>query len=291
MGGGAFLHCELYPGGQFWILDLIYKLPPPPHTHTHTHNKRLAPQVKFKYSYGSCTPYSRFIELYNLYLKFALLLFVLPTDKPGKPKINFTEVQASYIRVKWTPPVYDGGSPVIDYRVIVDGAPGKNRPPVTGTETLIEQLMPGKSYSVILSARNVVGYGESETFPFTTKPEGTCNVISELIACLWDDITYTCIWMTNKVGLEMQISCMLSVYSAKWFTHLIIFDTTYGNRSFQDFRRHFGGGATAAKITANVREIVQLSNLVTPLLYNGVWQKSCLLIGIDKDIVSSRQKE
>ena len=43
-----------------------------------------------------------------------------------------------------------------------------------------------------------------------------------------------------------------------------------------------------AKITANVREIVQLSNLVTPLLYDGVWQKSCLLIGIDKATVFSK---
>ena len=43
-----------------------------------------------------------------------------------------------------------------------------------------------------------------------------------------------------------------------------------------------------AKITANVWEIVQLSNLVTPVLYNEVWQKSCSLIGIDKDTVSSK---
>ena len=33
--------------------------------------------------------------------------------------------------------------------------------------------------------------------------------------------------------------------------------------------RHRGGGAVAAKITANVWEIVQLLNLVTLLLYNG----------------------
>ena len=71
---------------------------------------------------------------------------------------------------------------MIDYRVIVDGAPGKNRPLVTGTEILVEQLMPGKSYSVILSARNVVGYGESETFPFSTKTKG--NDIFKLITCL-----------------------------------------------------------------------------------------------------------
>ena len=63
------------------------------------------------------------------------------------------------------------------------------------------------------------------------------------------------------------------------------------NRPFQGFRRHLGGGAVAAKIIANVWEIVQLSNLVTPLLYNGVCQKSCLLIGIDKVTVSSKQKE
>ena len=65
----------------------------------------------------------------------------------------------------------------------------------------------------------------------------------------------------------------------------------FGNRPFQGFRDHLGGGAVAAKITANVWKIVQLSNLVTPLLYNGVRQKLCLLIGIDKDSLSSKQKE
>ena len=63
------------------------------------------------------------------------------------------------------------------------------------------------------------------------------------------------------------------------------------NTPFHGFRRHLGWGSVAAKITANAWEIVQLSNLVTPLLYNGVRQKSCLLIDIDKDTVSSKQKE
>ena len=45
-------------------------------------------------------------------------------------------------------------------------------------------------------------------------------------------------------------------------------DNSAYNRPFQGFRRHLGGDAVAAKITANVWEIVQLSNLVTPLLYN-----------------------
>ena len=36
------------------------------------------------------------------------------------------------------------------------------------------------------------------------------------------------------------------------------------------YQAHLGWGSVAAKITANVWGIVQLSNLVTPLLYNGV---------------------
>ena len=68
---------------------------------------------------------------------------------------------------------------MIEYRVIiiVDGAPGLNQPPVAGTEILIGQLTPGRTYTVILFARNIVGYGESETWPFTTTFKG--NVISK----------------------------------------------------------------------------------------------------------------
>ena len=42
------------------------------------------------------------------------------------------------------------------------------------------------------------------------------------------------------------------------------------NRPIHGFRRHLGWGSVAAKITSNVWEIVQLSNLVTPLIQNGV---------------------
>ena len=76
------------------------------------------------------------------------------------------------MRIAWTPPVDDGGSPVIDYSVIVTGASQPNRPQVTGTEALIEELKPGKSYTVILTARNVVGYGESDSISFITKFKG-----------------------------------------------------------------------------------------------------------------------
>ena len=39
---------------------------------------------------------------------------------------------------------------------------------------------------------------------------------------------------------------------------------TFGNRPLHGFRRHLGCGAVAAKITANVWDIVQLSTPITP---------------------------
>ena len=39
------------------------------------------------------------------------------------------------------------------------------------------------------------------------------------------------------------------------------------NRPLHGFRRHLGCGAVAAKITANVWEILQLSTLITPQLH------------------------
>ena len=36
----------------------------------------------------------------------------------------------------------------------------------------MEKLTPGKSYTVTVSARNTVGYGESDSWSFTTKSKG-----------------------------------------------------------------------------------------------------------------------
>ena len=44
-------------------------------------------------------------------------------------------------------------------------------------------------------------------------------------------------------------------------------------RPLDGFRRHLGCGAFAAKITANVWEILQLSTLITPQLHVGFDEK------------------
>ena len=72
----------------------------------------------------------------------------------------------------WTSPVDNGGNPVLDYKVIVSGAANQTLEGVVCTEKLIEKLTPGKSYTVTVSARNSVGYGESDSWSFTTKSKG-----------------------------------------------------------------------------------------------------------------------
>ena len=87
------------------------------------------------------------------------------------------DIQALYIKLTWTPPVDNGGNPVLDYRVIVTGAENEALEGVVCTEKLMEKLTPGKSYTVTVSARNTVGYGESDSWSFTTKSKGnsTCT--------------------------------------------------------------------------------------------------------------------
>ena len=84
-----------------------------------------------------------------------------------------SDIQTSYIKITWTSPVDNGGNPVLDYRVIVSGVANQTLEGVVCTEKLIEKLTPGKSYTVTVSARNSVGYGQSDRRSFTTKSEGT----------------------------------------------------------------------------------------------------------------------
>ena len=108
--------------------------------------------------------------------------------------------------------------------------------------------------------------------------------------------TSASIKLTQKIMAKTGLFCsQFNIHANIWaiifhnYQNLLacfyFFHHIYLDRPFHGFRRHLGWGSVAAKISAHVWEIVQLSNLVTPLLYNRVWEKSCLLIGIDKDTV------
>ena len=105
-----------------------------------------------------------------------MFLTALLTVEPGEPEINVndSEIEPSFIILKWTPPSNNGGSQVIDYKVIVkDDDQKRILSPVTGNQTVIDKLKPRWSYTFILSARNIVGYGKSVSRTLTTKFKGT----------------------------------------------------------------------------------------------------------------------
>ena len=70
--------------------------------------------------------------------------------------------------------MYDGGSPIIDYKLLINSktlhisAPNTNKG-ITG-------LTKNTEYKVQLYARNVAGYGNASSKVFTTKKQGMFHV-------------------------------------------------------------------------------------------------------------------
>ncbi|XP_048587978.1 nephrin [Nematostella vectensis] len=107
----------------------------------------------------------------NLLGSVERLIYVTQLFAPGPPIITVSNIEASSIKVNWAPPSSDGGSPVIDYKVQVDPA----KPPregVPGGQVVISDLTKNTEYTVKVTARNVVGYGEAGTEIIRTKKQG-----------------------------------------------------------------------------------------------------------------------
>ncbi|XP_032229404.2 neural cell adhesion molecule 1-like [Nematostella vectensis] len=90
---------------------------------------------------------------------------------PGPPVVMVTDVKASSINVKWSPPTSNGGSPVIDYKMKVDKV-NLAREGMAGGSVVMVGLTRDTEYTVKVFARNVVGYGEAGTITIRTKRQG-----------------------------------------------------------------------------------------------------------------------
>ncbi|EDO31742.1 predicted protein [Nematostella vectensis] len=118
---------------------------------------------------GDYGPYK--CRAFNLLGSVERLIYVTQWFAPGPPIIKVSNIEASSIKVNWAPPSSDGGSPVIDYKVEVDPA----KPPregVVGGPVVISDLTKNTEYTVKVTARNVVGYGEAGTEIIRTKKQG-----------------------------------------------------------------------------------------------------------------------
>ena len=110
-------------------------------------------------------------------------------------------------------------------------------------------------------------------FPTTFFIQNHCHI------CFLETLAIYYKYQTNSVW-QSSTSAAVCKTNISTFTDLV-------NRPLHGFRRrrHLGCGGVAARITANVWDIVQLSTLITPQLYNRSWQKRCLLKGIGMEIM------
>ena len=104
--------------------------------------------------------------------------FFVHPEAPGSPSITSTDadIQATSLRVKWTAPIVDGGSPITAYRVVIlQGGKVILNDNVTDSsvrEKLIGGLEKNNNYIVKVYARNYVFEGDAAQKIIKTKYEG-----------------------------------------------------------------------------------------------------------------------
>ncbi|XP_031574441.1 neural cell adhesion molecule 2-like [Actinia tenebrosa] len=101
------------------------------------------------------------------------LINVTQLFPPGAPNVTILDqdIQASSVTVRWAKPGYDGGSPVIDYKVQINTNPPQEHN-TSNTEHELTGLTKNTRYEVRVYTRNAVGYGNASNLIFTTKKRG-----------------------------------------------------------------------------------------------------------------------
>ena len=91
--------------------------------------------------------------------------FTWIVDKPGPPGIpQFSDITDTSIKLTWTPPEDDGGTPIINYNIeyrLKDDVKWKkaNDTTVSDTSFVVKRLKTGNEYVFRVSAENKVGVG------------------------------------------------------------------------------------------------------------------------------------
>ena len=102
-------------------------------------------------------------------------LFCFPSEAPGSPTFT-VDIEATSIRVRWTKPADDGGSPITAYRVLI--LRGNTEIDIRNITDLIAMqldmggLTKSTNYIIKLFARNYVFEGNAAERKIQTKYEG-----------------------------------------------------------------------------------------------------------------------
>ena len=102
-------------------------------------------------------------------------LFCFPSEAPGSPTFT-VDIEATSIRVRWTKPAGDGGSPITAYRVLIlRGNTEIENENITDTSVKYQDiggLNKSTNYTIKLFARNYVFEGKATERKIQTKYEG-----------------------------------------------------------------------------------------------------------------------
>ena len=103
------------------------------------------------------------------------IFFILP-EKPGSPNNTQLDIQATSLKIKWTAPADDGGSPITAYRVVILKGnmkiKNKNITDPGKTSWSAGDLTRTTNYTVKVFARNAVFEGPAAEMKVRTKYEG-----------------------------------------------------------------------------------------------------------------------
>lgn len=101
------------------------------------------------------------------------IIYVFSLDKPGPPAgVKVTKVFADRIKMRWEPPVADGGSEITNYIIDKRETSRANWALVTSningqlTDCTVDKLMQDHEYQFRVSAENQYGIGD----PILTDP-------------------------------------------------------------------------------------------------------------------------
>jgi hypothetical protein len=94
-------------------------------------------------------------------------MFVPAAAKPGAPTINSVTAGVGSLKVAFSPPLDNGGAPIISYRAACTSTDGGKSGSRSGPKSPITVggLTAGKSYNCVVQAQNKVGLGAASA-PF-----------------------------------------------------------------------------------------------------------------------------
>ncbi|XP_022790268.1 uncharacterized protein LOC111329763 isoform X1 [Stylophora pistillata] len=90
---------------------------------------------------------------------------------PGPPKVHKISPNVLELNVTWNTSIENGGSDILDFMITllhVNGSIVKSQNAIKETSFDLKHLSQNRTYIVMLQARNIVGYGESENITVTT---------------------------------------------------------------------------------------------------------------------------